>query len=108
MNLFAKQKQAHRNRNHTYDYRRGKGGGGINQEYRINKYTLPYIKQINNKDLLYSTGNYIQYLIITYNGKELRKRIYIHTHKTESFCCTPETKQYLPIVNQLYFNKEKG
>ena len=27
----------------------------------------------NNKDLPYSTGNYIQYLIINYNGKELEK-----------------------------------
>ena len=26
--------------------------------------------KINNKDLLYSKGNYIQYLVITYNGKE--------------------------------------
>ena len=35
----------------------------------------------NNKNLLYSTGNYIQYLIINYNGKELEKEeIYIHTH----------------------------
>ena len=29
-----------------------------------------YIKQMNNKDLLYSTGNYIQYLVIKYNRKE--------------------------------------
>ena len=29
--------------------------------------------KINNKDLLYSTGNYIQYLVITYNGKESEK-----------------------------------
>ena len=39
---------------------------------------LLYIKQINNKDLLYSTGNYIQYLLITYNEKESeREYIYI-------------------------------
>ena len=44
--------------------------GGINQEYRINRYALLYIKWINNKDSLYSTGNYIQYLIIMYNRKE--------------------------------------
>ena len=48
-----------------------------------------------NKDLLYSTGNYIQYLIITYNGKESEEDIYISVcvciYKTESFCCTPET-----------------
>lgn len=28
------------------------------------------MKQINNKDLLDSLGNYIQVLIITYNGKK--------------------------------------
>ena len=31
------------------------------------------IKWINNKDLLCNTGNYIQYLIITYMGKESEK-----------------------------------
>ena len=30
---------------------------------------LLYIKYIRNKDLLYSTGNYSQYLVITYAGK---------------------------------------
>ena len=44
-------------------------------------YTLPYIKYINNKDLLYSTGNYIQYVVITYNGKEnIPIYIYIYKH----------------------------
>ena len=33
------------------------GEGEINQEFGINIYTLLYIKQINNKDLLYNTGN---------------------------------------------------
>ena len=28
-------------------------------------------------DLLYSTGNYIQYLVITYSGKESEKKICI-------------------------------
>ena len=32
--------------------------------------TFVLIKEKNNKDLLYSTGNYIQYLIVTYNGKD--------------------------------------
>ena len=39
-------------------------GGGIDI------YTLLYIKWITNKDLLYSTGNYTQYLVITHHGKE--------------------------------------
>ena len=68
---------------------KGKGGGGvegeINQEFGINRYTLLYVKQINinNKDLLYSTGDYIQYLLITYNGKESEKEytyIYIYIY----------------------------
>ena len=46
---------------------KGKGVGGINWEFWINRYTLLYIKQVNNKDLLHSTGNYNQYLVITYN-----------------------------------------
>ena len=54
------------------------------------KHTHKYvhIKPITNKDLLYSTGNYIQYLIITYNGKESEKQ-YIDLSK--SLCCTSES-----------------
>ena len=35
------------------------------------------IKQITNKNLLYSTEKYIQYLVITYKEKNLKKYIYI-------------------------------
>ena len=75
MNLFTKQKQTHRHQKQTYGYQRGQRGWGgeISQEFGINRYTLLYVKQITNKDLLYSTGNYIQYLVITYNGKEYEK-----------------------------------
>ena len=32
-----------------------------------------------NKDLLHSTGNYTQYLVITYNERECKKKnIYVH------------------------------
>ena len=57
----------------------------------MNRYTLLYIKEMNNKDLLYSTGNYTQYVVITYKGKEYEK-IDIYAYITESFFCTPETK----------------
>ena len=67
----TKQKQTHRHRKQTYGYQRG--WGEKNQQFGINIYTLLYIKQISNKDLLYSTGNYTQYLVITYNGKESEK-----------------------------------
>ena len=49
---------------------------GVNQEFGINICTLPYIKQVN-KDQLYRTGNYIQYHVIAYNGKESEKNIYV-------------------------------
>ena len=52
---------------------KGKGKGGINQEFGINIYTLMYIRQITNKDVLYSTGNYTQYSVISYKGKESEK-----------------------------------
>ena len=38
----------------------GSGDGGINREFGISRYTLLYIKQMNDKVLLYSTGIYIQ------------------------------------------------
>ena len=60
MNLFTKQKQTHRHRKKLMIIK-GESGGGINQEFGINIYILLYIKQINNKDLLYSTGDYTQY-----------------------------------------------
>ena len=49
-----------------------------------------YNKIVNNNVLLHRTGYYIQYLVITYNGKESKKRIHTHTYKTESLCCIPE------------------
>ena len=54
-------------------------GRGINQELGINRYTLLYIKYIN-KDLLYSTGNYIQYPVINHNGKNMKKNMCTYMH----------------------------
>ena len=48
-------------------------GGGINWETGIDIYTLLYIKQITNKDLMYNTGNSTQYSVMTYMGKESKK-----------------------------------
>ena len=47
------------------------------QEYLISSIPLLYIKWITNKDLLYSTENYIQYFVTAYKGKEYEKRIFI-------------------------------
>ena len=44
----------------------------------VDIYMLLYIKQITNKDLLYSTGNSSQYSVMTCMGKESKKEwIYV-------------------------------
>ena len=59
INLFIK--KTHRHGKQTDGYQRGKG-----------------VKLgVTNKDLLYGTRKYTQYLIIIYNGKESKKE-YIH------------------------------
>lgn len=50
-----------------------------------------FICSIDKQVPLYSTGNYVQYLVINHNGKE-----YITV-----LCCIAE----INIVNKLYFNK---
>ena len=40
------------------------------------KLSTLYVRWINNKGLLYSTGNYIQYALINHNGKEYEKNMY--------------------------------
>ena len=52
---------------------KGEGRAGINWEIGIDIYTYIYIKQITNKDLLYSTGNSIQYSVMIYMGIESKK-----------------------------------
>ena len=52
----------------------------MNWECGISRCKLLYTEQINNKVLLYSTGNSTQYLEIIYNGKESEKEhIYIYS-----------------------------
>ena len=67
MNLPIKQKQTHRTG--LWLPRRREGGGEMDWEFGISRCKLLYIEWINNKVLLYSTGNYIQYPVINHNGK---------------------------------------
>ena len=39
-----------------------------------------YVRQKNNKDLLSSTENHIQYLVINYMEKNKRTHTHTHTH----------------------------
>ena len=55
------------------------GMGAMDWEFGISRCKLLYIQWINNKVLLYSTGNYIQYPVVNHNGKEYEKE-YIHIY----------------------------
>ena len=57
--------------------------------FGISRCKLVYIGWINNKVLLYSTGNYIQCPVINHNGKEYEKAC-LDICITESLCCTAE------------------
>ena len=80
MNLCGKQKQTHRHRNKLQLPNRRMGYGG----------QIRTIKQVSNKDLLYSTENYTKDLIITYKGIYSAK-------KKETLCSTLETNTILFI-----------
>ena len=68
---------------------------GGKESNRTERLTLSlYTKWITNKDLLYSTGNYTQYVAIACKGKQSEIYIYIYIYiKLNHF--TPETNTTL-------------
>jgi len=73
-----KHNQTHRRREQTHCQGRGGGREGNNWEVGVSRCKPVYIGWINNKVLLCSTGNYIQYPVINHNGKEYEKNTYIY------------------------------
>ena len=63
----------------------------------VSRYKLLHMEWINNKVLLYSTENYIQYPMINYNGKYNN----IYTNITELLCCSRNQHN---TIHQLYVN----
>ena len=76
MNLSTK--QTHRHRGQTCSCQGGLGR--IDWVFGISSCKLLYIEWINNKVLLYSTGNYIQYPVINHIGKEYEKNVYTYIY----------------------------
>ena len=72
-----KQKQTQGHRKQTGGCHGRRVGGGTVWEFGVSRCKLFYREWINNKVLLYSTGNYIQYPVINHNGKEY---IYIYIY----------------------------
>ena len=71
------------------------GVEGINWEVGIDISTQPYIKQVTNKNLPYSTGDSTQYSVMAYMGENLKKKVDICICVTDSPCHTPETNTTL-------------
>ena len=90
--LITKQKQTHIE-NKLMVTKEERFGRGIYQEYVIKIHTLLYLKQITNRNLLYSKETYVQYLqylVIPYNGREWKKE-----NTTETLHCPRETNTTL-------------
>ena len=62
--------------------KREMGGRGKDWEFGVGRCKLLYMGWINNKVLLHSMGNYIQYPVINHNRKEYFKKgcIYIYIY----------------------------
>ena len=61
-------KETHGLRGKTCGYQGGRGGSGMNWESGVNRCKLLHLGQISNEILLYSTGNYIQSLVMDHDG----------------------------------------
>ena len=57
-------------------------GRGVEWGFGVSRCQLWYWGWINNKVLLYSTGNYIQYPVINHNGREYEKEYIYHNWVT--------------------------
>ena len=70
----------------------------------MDMYTLLYLKQITNKDLLYSTWN--SAYVASWKGGEFGWRMDICTRMAEFLCCSLETITTLLTGYTLVQNKE--
>ena len=69
----------------VYGHKEQTGGcqrvDAVDWEFGISRCKVLHIDWINNKVLLYSTGNYTQYLVINHNEKEyVKENMYMHIY----------------------------
>ena len=74
MNSSMKQEQTHRHREQICGCQEG-GREEMEWEVGVSRCKLLYVEWINNRVLLYSPGNCIQYPGINYNGKNMKKNV---------------------------------
>ena len=64
-------------------------GEGIVMKFAMDIYTLPYLKWITSKDLLYR--ELCSMLCGSLDGRSIWGRMDTHTGMAESLCCAPES-----------------
>ena len=73
-------------------------GSGMDWEFVVDRCRLLDTGWLNNKVLLYGTGNCSQYPVMNHSGKEYEKeRVRVYIHETESLCSTAEINATLWI-----------
>ena len=75
MNVSREKKQTHRHGEQTCGCKVGRGRSGIDWEFEVSRCKLLHLEWISNGVLLYSTGNYIQSLVM---GDNIRKNMCIY------------------------------
>ena len=103
-----KQKQTHTHREQMCVCQ-GVSGFGRREKWEcgISRCKLLHIGWINNKGLLYSTGNYIQHPVINHHGEEYEKEcvcvcVCVCVCITDSLCCQQKLTEH---VSQLLFHE---
>ena len=68
MNLSTEKKQTLRWRTDLC-LQRGRRGTGMDWEFGVSRHKLLHLEWISNEIILYSTGNYIQSLLMEHDGR---------------------------------------
>ena len=68
INLSTEKKQTHGHGEQTCDCQGERGTSRMDWEFGVTRCKLSYLEWINNEVLLYSTGNYIQSLVMEHDG----------------------------------------
>ena len=74
MNLPTENKQSHGHGEQTCGCHRGGGRSGMDWESGVSRCKLLHWEWISKEILLYSTGNYIQSLVMEHNGGQCEKK----------------------------------
>ena len=72
-------------------------GSEMEWEFGVSRCKLLHLDWISNEALVYSTGNYIQSLVIEHDGRSYQKKenIYVCVSETGSLFCTAEIDRIL-------------